>query len=52
VQAFNDYGESLISSTGNGAYYIRVPDIPVSLAEDITQRTATTDGLTWSNGLN
>jgi hypothetical protein len=33
-------------------YYTRVPDIPINLAEDITQRTSTTDGLTWADGVN
>jgi hypothetical protein len=37
---------------GNGAYYERVPDSPINLLEDITQRTSTTDGLTWDDGAN
>jgi hypothetical protein len=36
VSATNFYGESDQSIEGNGAYYIRAPDAPVSLAEDIT----------------
>lgn len=47
VLAVNFYGESDQSVEGNGAYYTRVPDAPVSLTEDITQRSATSDGLTW-----
>lgn len=52
VVAVNVYGETAQSVEGNGAYYTRVPDIPISLAEDISQRTSTTDGLTWSDGVN
>lgn len=46
------YGESDQSTAGNGAYYNRVPDAPISLVEDITVRTSTTDGLGWSDGAN
>lgn len=52
VSAVNFYGESEQSVDGNGAYYTRVPDSPVSLAEDISVRTYTTDGLTWADGSN
>jgi hypothetical protein len=31
---------------------LRVPDIPINLSEDISQRTSTTDGLTWDDGAN
>lgn len=34
VMAANVYGETAISTEGNGAYYTRVPDIPINLAED------------------
>jgi hypothetical protein len=47
VVAVNAYGETAQSAEGNGAYYTRVPDSPQNLAEDITQRTSVTDGLTW-----
>jgi len=29
-----------------------VPDSPINLLEDITQRTSSTDGLTWADGSN
>lgn len=35
---------------GSGAYYTEVPDAPLSLAEDNSVRTTTTNGLTWSPG--
>lgn len=50
VSAENFYGESPQSIEGNDAYYIEVPVQPISLAEDISVRTATKDGLTWSDG--
>jgi hypothetical protein len=52
VSAVNFYGETAQSTEGNGAYYTRVPDAPLSLAENISVRTSTTDGLTWTDGLN
>lgn len=35
VSAVNVYGESDISTEGNGAYYTREPDSPVNVVEDI-----------------
>jgi hypothetical protein len=52
VSAANVYGESAQSSAGNDAMYTRVPDSPISLAEDSLQRTATTIGITWADGSN
>lgn len=52
VIAVNTYGETAYSTEGNGAYYTRVPDIPLSLTEDNSVRTSTTNGLTWSDGTN
>ena len=52
VSAVNVYGESAQSSAGNDAMYTRVPDSPISLAEDSLQRTATTIGITWADGSN
>jgi hypothetical protein len=46
------YGESDHSVAGNGAYYTRVPDAPVNVLENISERTSTTIGLTWEDGLN
>lgn len=52
VVAVNVYGETTQSTEGNGAYYTRVPDQPINLAEDISVRSSTTDGLTWADGIN
>lgn len=52
VSSMNVYGESDLSEAGNGAYYERPPDKPISLAEDISVRSASTDGLTWADGIN
>jgi len=52
VIAVNAYGETAQSAEGNGAYYTRVPDSPVNLAEDVTKRTSTDEGFTWSDGVN
>ena len=50
VSATNFYGESALSTEGNGATYTTVPDAPVSIAEDFSERTSTDIGLTWSEG--
>lgn len=47
VVAVNIYGETELSPEGNGAVYTRVADAPLTLSEDISVRTSTTDGLTW-----
>jgi hypothetical protein len=47
VSALNVYGESAQSIEGNGAVYNRYPDAPLNVAEDITVRSYTQDGLTW-----
>lgn len=47
VLAINIYGESAISESGNGAIIITTPDVPINLAEDYSQRTKSTLGLTW-----
>lgn len=52
VIAVNFYGETAHSTEGNGAYYIRVPDVPLNLAEDNSVRTSTTNGLIWADGTN
>lgn len=52
VISANVYGESALSLAGNNAYYVRGPDQPINLQEDISVRTATTDGLTWEDGPN
>ena len=50
VIAYNNYGDSLESSVGNGAIILTNPDAPVNVIEVYSERTATTLGLTWSNG--
>jgi hypothetical protein len=50
VIATNLYGDSTESSEGNGAIIVAVPDIPVNLLEDYSQRSASTLGLTWEDG--
>jgi hypothetical protein len=52
VQTANIYGETDISLEGNGAYYTRVPDQLISLTEDNSVRTLSTNGLTWADGVN
>jgi hypothetical protein len=51
VFATNLYGDSIESEVGNGALMITYPDAPINLAEDLTQRTASTIGLQWDEGL-
>jgi len=50
VVATNLYGDSTESSEGNGAVITTSPDAPVNLAENTSQRTKSTLGLTWSAG--
>jgi hypothetical protein len=50
IIAMNDYGPSEASEPGNGAVIITYPDIPTDLAEDYSQRTATTVTVTWLEG--
>jgi hypothetical protein len=51
VQAHNSKGASEISEAGSGGVMIAVPEKPISLAENLSLRTATTLGLIWSDGL-
>jgi hypothetical protein len=51
VSAVNLYGESDQSLEGSGVYYNEVPDAPLSLTEDNSVRTSTTNGLSWSPGV-
>jgi len=50
VIATNLYGDSTESSEGNGAVITTSPDAPINLAENTSQRTKSTLGLTWSAG--
>jgi hypothetical protein len=52
VVAVNAYGETDYSAESNGAYFTRVPDSPINLVEDITQRASNKNGVTWSDGAN
>lgn len=47
VIATNVKGDSVTSLGGNNALVITSPDVPVSLAEDVLERTSSTLGLTW-----
>ena len=48
--AFNIYGDSLMSAEGNGAIILTVPNAPVSLLEVYSERTASSIGISWSDG--
>lgn len=50
VTAYNLYGYSTQSPEGNGAIILTNPDAPVSLAETVASRTATSITFTWSLG--
>lgn len=39
VSAINAYGESAMSTVGNGGLLITSPSAPINLAEDVSQRT-------------
>jgi len=51
VIASNVYGNSGLSAAGNGAIITTTPDAPINLAEDYTQRTKSTLGLTWNQAI-
>jgi hypothetical protein len=46
--AYNAYGDSVVSESGNGAVLQTVPDAPTSLQEVASQRGATQIGLQWT----
>lgn len=50
--ATNVYGDSEQSFEGNGAYYTRIPDSPINLQEDRTDKTSSTLKVTWTDGPN
>jgi hypothetical protein len=50
VIAYNAYGDSLVSDPGSEAIILTVPDAPVSLAETVSARTASSITFTWSEG--
>jgi hypothetical protein len=51
LKATNVKGTSSFTSSGNGAILITNPDVPVSLTEVYAQRSESTLGLSWSEGL-
>ena len=51
IVATNIYGDSTASPAGNGALLITSPDSPINLVEDLAQRSETTLGLKWDDGL-
>lgn len=50
IVATNVKGDSDDSLDGNGAVIITLPDAPINLAEDITQRTVSDLAVTWNSG--
>jgi hypothetical protein len=50
VQAFNAYGNSATSLTGNGATLVTIPDAPINLQNDASVTTATQIGINWEDG--
>ena len=48
--AYNAYGQSLESDVGNGAVILTKPDAPVSLAETVSLRSATSITFSWTKG--
>jgi hypothetical protein len=51
VIAFNLYGDSTESDVGNGAIILTNPDAPVNLIEVYAERSATSLGLSWDEGV-
>lgn len=51
VLAINIYGSSSYSSVGGGAVIQLIPDAPLNLANDFTQRSAEHIRVTWVAGL-
>jgi hypothetical protein len=45
------YGESLVSNDGNGALIQLVPDLPITLTNDLDVTSATVVKITWSDGV-
>jgi hypothetical protein len=47
VIALNIYGDSSQSDEGNGAVIVTIPDAPITLDEDESQRTKSVLAITW-----
>ena len=50
ITAINSYGSSLESLPGDGSAVVFVPNAPINLGNNAAITSATTVGLTWSNG--
>ena len=50
VVAYNLYGDSLTSESGNGAVIITYADAPLNLQETVTSRTASSITFSWTAG--
>lgn len=48
VIAYNIYGNSTTSESGNGAVILTKPAVPTNLIELVSARTSTSVGLTWT----
>jgi hypothetical protein len=48
VIAYNIYGNSTTSDSGNGAVILTRPAAPTNLIELVSARTSTSVGLTWT----
>jgi hypothetical protein len=51
IIAINSYGDSFASEPGDGVAVVFLPDAPINLANNAAITSATTVGLTWSNGI-
>jgi hypothetical protein len=50
VVAYNTYGFSQPSPTGNGAVILTSPDMPINLEEIVANRTPTSISIQWEAG--
>jgi len=50
VVAYNLYGDSLTSESGNGAVIITYSDAPINLQETVSARTASSITFSWTAG--
>jgi hypothetical protein len=51
VLATNIFGNSLTSEAGNGAELITSPDKPLTVAEIVSERSATSISIQWDDGV-
>ena len=50
VVAYNLYGDSLLSESGNGAVIITYADAPLNLQETVSERTKSSITFSWTEG--